>query len=236
MATEHINIEDLRLKENWIVALNFPDMGIVAFRVLGVEQLQFSPYVVQSAAGVDTFAPDQWKDAAKIPHPADVSIDNIFEVKQANILYQLFYGIKGVENRAYLQYPSGKPRRNLSVKAMYMKADYGYIDGSMSPFNDPHPCSEIWVPRNIDIAFSWYNKATVTQEIITKWLINMYKVEVIRDVDLVDKIINRKIECRIATLGGIESFSYDPAAVWGVNPVKFGDTKKEIATALCVTA
>jgi len=235
MTSEHINIEDLRLKENWTVALNFPDMGIVAFRVLGIEQNQFSPYVVEYSSGVETFPIDAWKDAAKIPHPADTSIDNIFEVKQPDILYQLFYGIKGVENRAYMQYPSGKPRRNLSVKAMYMKADYGYVDGRMSPYNDPKPCSEIWIPRNIDVAFSWYNTATIPQEIITKWIINMYKVQVIRDVDTLDKIINRKIECRIVTLGGIESFSYDPTAVWGVNPVRFTDTKADIATALCVS-
>jgi hypothetical protein len=236
MASEHQNIEDLRLKENWLVALNFPGMGIVPFRVLGIEQNQFSPYVVEYATGNEVFPADGWKDAAKIPHPADRSIDNIFEVKQADILYQLFYGIKGVENRAYLQYPSGKPRRNLSVKAMYMKADYGYVDGRMSPYNDPKPCSEIWVPRNIDIAFSWYNTAPIPDEIITKWIINMYKVEVLRDVDIVDKIINRKLECRIVTLGGIESFSYDPSVIWGVNPVRLTDTKAEIAKALCVTA
>ena len=235
MVTEKITIEDLRLKENWLVALNFPNKGIVPFRVLGVEQNQFSPYLVKYSTTQEEFGPDQWKDAAKIPHPADSSIDNIFEVKQADILYQLFYGIQGVDRRAYLQYPSGKPRRNLSVKAVYMKADYGYIDGRMSPYNDPKPCSEIWVPRNVDIAFSWYNTAPVSQRIITKWIINMYRVQVVRDVDLVDKIINRKIECRIVTLGGIEQFQYEPSAVWGVNPVTLTDTKKEIAEALCVS-
>lgn len=234
MAVEKIDIDDLRLKENWLVALNFPGMGIVAFRVMAVEQNQFSPYLVKYTDAQEYFEPDQWKDAAKVPHPADVSIDNIFEVKQSDILYQVFYGIRGADNRAYMQYPSGKPRRNLSVKAMYMKADYGYVDGGMSPYNDPKPCSEIWIPRNIDVAFSWYNTAAVRREIITKWVINMYKVELIRDVDLLDKIIKRKIECRITTLGGIESFQYDPVAVWGVNPVRFTDDKSEIAAALCV--
>jgi hypothetical protein len=235
MTTEKLTIEDLRLKENWLVALNFPSMGIVAFRVMALEQNQFSPYLVNYSTTQEPFDADQWKDAAKIPHPADPSIDNIFEVKQSDVLYQVFYGIKGVDNRAYMQYPSGKPRRNLSVKAVYMKADYGYVDGRMSPYNDPKPCSEIWIPRNIDIAFSWYNNAAVQQDIITKWIINMYKVQLIRDVDLLDKIIKRKVECRIVTLGGIESFQYDPVGVWNVNPVKFTDTKDEIAEALCVT-
>lgn len=232
--TEKTTIEDLRLKENWLVALNFPDMGIVPFRVLGIEQNQFAPYLVKYSDDVEEFQPYQWKDAAKIPHPDDASIDNIFEVKQANILYQIFYGIKGTDRRAYLQYPSGKPRRNLSVKAVYMKADYGYVDGKMSPYDDPKPCSEVWIPRNIDVAFSWYNNAAVPQRILTKWIINIYNVQVIRDVDLVDKIINRKVECRIVTLGGIEHFQYDPVSVWGVNPVRFTDNKREIARALCV--
>jgi hypothetical protein len=234
MTTEKITIDDLRLKENWLVALNFPGAGIVAFRVMAVEPNQFSPYLVRYSSTQEHFDADQWKDAAKIPHPTDPSIDNIFEVKQSDILYQVFYGIKGTDNRAYMQYPSGKPRRNLSVKAVYMKADYGYIDGGMSPYDDPKPCSEIWIPRNIDVAFSWYNTAAVQQDILTKWIINMYKIQLIRDVDLLDKIIKRKIECRIVTLGGIEQFQYDPIAVWGVNPVKFTDTREEIAESLCV--
>ena len=228
-------IEDLTLLENYLVALNFPNMGIVPFRIETREQLIFDPYTVKYSSTSNPFPADTWKDSAKLGHPTDTSIDNLFEVDTTLRLYQIFFGIKGSDIRAYLSYPSGTPRRSLDIKSISSKADFGFIDGSMSPYNDPKPVSEIWVPKDLDIGFAWYNRASVAQLIQTKWIINMYGVQPIKDVDLVEKILKRKGEganCRIVTMGGLGPFVYSAHAIWGVSPIKFDATRDDIKDAL----
>lgn len=228
-------IDDLTLKENFLVALMFPDKGIVPFRVLAREQFKFDPYVIEYSAAVTPFELDGWKDPSKLGHPTDTSVDNILEVDEAKHLYQVFYGIRPSDARAYMNYPSGKPRRNLDIKEVSARADFGYVDGNMSPYDDPQSVSEFWGPKDLDVSFGWYNPSSVSQIIITKWIINLYAVEVIKDVDLVEKILKRRVECRIATLGGVESFSYSPENVWKVSPIPLTATKEEIEIALGIT-
>lgn len=227
-------IDELQLLENYLLALNFPDKGIVPFRILTKEQIVWDPYVVNYSSTTTQFPADGWKDSAKIGHPTDTSVDNILEIDTKLRLYQLFYGIRQSDVRAYLSYPEGKTRRSIDAKAVSSRADFGFVDGSMSPYDDPKPVSEVWIPKDLDIGFSWYNRASVEQEISVKWIMNMYGVELIRDVDLVEKMIRRKVECRIATLGGVDSFIYDTKTVWGVNPIQLTATPEEIAAALGV--
>lgn len=226
------NIDELALLENYLLALNFPGNGIVPFRVLTREQTVWDPYVVNYSSTTTPFPADTWKDSARLGHPTDNSVSNIFEVTNKLHIYQLFYGIKHSDTRAYPTYPEGVTRRNLDAKNMSAKSDFGYIDGSMSPYNDPKPVSEIWIPEAINIGFAWYNAAPVAQTIVTKWIVNMYGVKLIKDVDLVEKILNRKVECRIATLGGLQSFIYDTNAVWGVSPIPIDANRAEIASAM----
>ena len=227
-------IDDLTLKENFLVCLNFPDKGVVPFRVLAREQLKFDPYVIGYTGTSNVFTADVWKDASKLGHPSDTSVDNILEVDTALQLYQVFYGITPSVVRAYMNYPSGKPRRNLNIKEVSSKADFGYIDGYMSPYDDPQSVSEFWVPKDLDVSFAWYNPASVSNIITTKWIINLYAVGIIKDVDLVEKILKRRVECRIVTLGGVDAFSYPVDNVWHVTPIPLTATKEEIAEALGV--
>lgn len=227
-------IEDLTLLENYFLALNFPGSGIVPFRVLAREQIVWDPYVIEYSSTESVFEADGWKDSSKIGHPTDTTVDSIFELTNSNHLMQLFCGIQHADVRAYLTYPEGKTRRNLDVKSVSRKADFGFVDGSMSPYNDPQPVSEVWIPKSLDIGYSWYNRASVEQDVIVKWIINLYDVEILKNVDMVEKILNRRVECRIATLGGVDSFRYNVEGVFGVNPIPFGAGKDAISEALRV--
>lgn len=227
-------IDDLTLRENHLLCLNFPDKGVIPFRIMAREQFKFDPLVIEYSTTATPFEPDGYKDHSKLGHPTDTSVDNILEVDEAKHLYQVFYGIRPSAIRAYMNYPSGKPRRNLDIKEVSSRADFGYIDGEMSPYDDPQPVSEFWVPKDIDVSFGWYNAASGSNIVVTKWLINLYAVEIIKDVDMVQKILNRRVTCRIATLGGVESFSYASENVWRVSPIPLTATREEIAAALGV--
>jgi len=227
-------IDELQLLENYLLALNFPDKGIVPFRILTREPIVWNPYVIEYSSTATPFPADGWKDSTKIGHPTDTSVDNILEIETKLRLYQVFYGIRQSDVRAYLSYPEGQTRRNIDAKAVSSRANFGYVDGSMSPYDDPKPVSEVWIPKDLNIGFSWYNRASVEQEIYVKWILNMYGVELIKDVDLVERMLRRKVECRIATLGGVASFIYDTNAVWGVTPIPLTATREEIEVALGV--
>ena len=51
-------IEDLTLLENYFLALNFPGLGIVPFRVLAREQIVWDPYVIEFSSTTTPFEAD----------------------------------------------------------------------------------------------------------------------------------------------------------------------------------
>lgn len=226
------NIDELQLLENYLLALNFPTKGIIPMRVLSKEQVTWDPYVVNYSSTTTEFPADGWKDPAKIGHPTDRSVSNILEVSNAAHIYQLFYGIKQQSTRAYLSYPTGVARRNIDIKSVSARCDFGFVDGSMSPYDNPQPCSEMWIPRGIDVGFAWHNRSSRAETITVKWIMNIYAVELIEDLELIDKILKRKTECRIATMGGNDAVAYDTEAVWGVSPIPLDATRDDVMTAM----
>lgn len=222
-------IDELQLLENYLLALNFPAKGVIPMRVVSKEQIVWDPYVVEYSSSTTPFPADGWKDSAKLRHPTDTSIDNIIEVDNAAHIYQLFYGIKQQGARAYMSYPTGKTRRNLDAKTISARCDFGFVDGAMSPYDNPQPCSEVWIPKGIDVGFAWHNNSPVEEIVTTKWIMNIYAVELIEDINLIEKILGRKTECRIATMGGNDSFAYDTTAIWNMLPIPLNSTKEEIA-------
>lgn len=232
-------IEHLFLKENFLLALNFPNAGIVPFRVMGREQIEYKyQAVTKTNEGVlsttGTVAADTQVDSARLSL-STFNIDNILRITDCNHVYQVFTGIKPSAIRQYLYYPFEKSRRNLDVKPIYTKAPFGFIDGFESSYNTPSEQTEVWIPKGVDVGFAWYNPLTTAEEIDIKMLINRYLVKVIRDGDTVEGILKGKIPARIATLGGIDSFDYDARSVFNADFVPLDATRDQIDSALKMT-
>jgi len=220
-------IKDRFLKENQLVGLNFPGQGYIFYRATGVETIY---YEYDESPG--SIAANTQEDAARLPMSA-YSIDNMLRVENCDHLYQVFMGWKPGAVRQYLYYPYETARRNLDVKRIYTKSPFGYIDGFESPYDCPSPDTEIFIPKDVDVAFAWWNPLSESVTVEEHILIRRMQVDIIRDSDLIEKILKGTQPCRLVTLGGIDSsFDYDAKSILDVGFVKLGATRSEIEEAV----
>ncbi len=220
-------IEHLFLKENQLVGLGLPGQGFLFYRCLGVEKTEYEYTESPSSVAADTF-----EDSSRLPMSA-YSIDNLLRVTSCNHLYQVFMGWKPGCIRQYLYYPYETSRRNLDVKKVYSKSMFGFLRGFDSPFDDPSPETEIWIPRDVDVGFGWWNPTQSSETVTVKLVIRRLAVDILRDVDLVSRILSGSQPCRLVSVGGIQdSFSYAAREKLDVDPVKLNFQRSEIEAAI----
>jgi len=234
-------IEHLFLKENYLLALNFPGVqegGILPLRILAREMLQYKYQAVTETsegarATTGTVAADTQEEVTRLTL-STYNIDNILRVTDCNHVYQVFMGIKPSAIRQYLYYPFEKSRRNLDVKSTFTKSPFGYIDGFESPYNYPSEQTELWIPKGIDVGFAWHNPLSTAEQIDINLFVVRYLIKVLRDADTVEGILKGKVPARVTTLGGLESITYDSRNVFNADLIQFDATREQIEAALAM--
>jgi hypothetical protein len=234
-------IEHLFLKENYLLALNFPGVqegGILPLRILAREMLQYKYQAVTetsegSRATTGTVAADTQEEVTRLTL-STYNIDNILRVTDCNHVYQVFMGIKPSAIRQYLYYPFEKSRRNLDVKSTFTKSPFGYIDGFESPYNYPSEQTELWIPKGVDVGFAWHNPLSTAEQIDINLFVVRYLIKVLRDADTVEGILKGKVPARVTTLGGLESITYDSRNVFNADLIQFDATREQIEAALAM--
>jgi len=218
-------INNLILKENFLLGLSFPAVGNVFFRVTARE---FVPYIYDEIGDV---AADEWIDSSRLALSAK-NITDILDVEDCDMIHQMFMGISPSPLKGYLHYPMESMRGNLDATNNYTKSDFGFIDGFESSFNDISPKSEVWIPKDMKVGWAWHNPTDRTIRAMLNLMIVRYRVDVVRDSDLIHRILTGRKECRIATVGGVDVIQYNVRHTWDINPVKFGATLDEIDAAV----
>lgn len=240
-----ISFEDVEkriLKENYLLLLGFPDLGYVPLRVRFREEFKYiyDPVAEGLFTGV----------------PASTSIDgitnlgrvsatklgsnllpgrpiNVFAIDRDDRLYQMFYGVAPSWIRVFLSYPSERGQRNLEL-SVWSEAypSFGYVDGYESPLLKPSAKTEIFILPKTDFAFTFINPTPIPARPLLSFIVNRLIVEVIRDAELVKKMIDRKIESAIRTVAGLAGIRYDVKAIYKVTPIPLYASKEEIEEAL----
>jgi len=219
-------ISDRFIKENHLVGLGFPAQGYIFYRVNGVETIYYNYDEVGSIAA------DTQEDVARLGISAD-NIDNLLRVDQCNHIYQVFMGWQPGAIRQYLSFPYETVRRNIDVRRVKNKGDFGYIDGFDSPWDCPSPDTELLIPYKVDVGFAWYNPLQQAESLEINLVIRRLSADVLRDVDLIDRILKGSQPCRLATLGGVsDSFGYQSVEHLKVDFVGFNFTKDQIQKAV----
>lgn len=247
MVRGQVNFEDYLerldktiVKENYNVGLGFKE-GYIFFRVERRElfPLLYDPFTeITNFAGVGTvdMSPLQYIAAKELPSTTLATTD-IFKVDDPNHIYQLFYGISPSVCRIFLAYPRETEINQLD-EGLHSSAYpiFGYIDGFESPLNRPGPRSQVFVPMGPLLGFAFYNYAPYNIKPLLRFIVNRLAVDTIRDVDLIDRILKRKVECTFAPVGGIASPWGTSTEIymkqWKVTPVSLLATKTEIAAAV----
>lgn len=219
-------IENRFVKENHLVGLGFPTQGYLFMRVTGVESIHY----MYDEFG--TIAADTQADAARLDRAAD-SIDNVLRVTDCDHIYQVFMGWQPGCVRQYLYYPYETGRRNMDVRRILSKGDFGFIQGFDSPWDCPSPDTEIFIPKDVDVGFAWYNESEETVTLRISLLIRRLSIDILRDADLIEKILAGKQPCRLVTLGGVgDSFGFKARETLDVDFIELGTTRAKIEEAV----
>jgi len=230
-------IEDLFLLENYLLGLVFPAKGYVFFHIERIEDYMYLYDRILDVATLTTagqISADEHLSAVRL---LDEAGNDILEVEEKDHIYHIFYGINPSHLKTYWYFTKTVARGAPDVTTMTPKAKWGYIDGFKSPFEAPSLKTEKFIPYGENMTgFAFHNPGTVpirrADNPMLKFQGKMYGVSVIKDVDLIEGILARKVNARLATLGGLETFTYNIHEVYGVKPVPFMATRAEIEEAV----
>ena len=221
-------IEPHFIRENQYVGLGFPNQGYVFWKVRSIENINYEGYTESPG----TIAADTKADSARLPIASD-SIDNLLEVKECHHLYQVFMGWSPGVVKRWESYPVETLRKSLDVKLVTVGGDFGDITGFESPKTAPSPQTELWIPTAIDVGFAWENPSNVSVDVEISMMIRRIEVRVLRDADLIEKILKGNQPCKLKSLGGIEgSLNYNTRSRLDVGTLFLDATRDEIEAAV----
>ena len=235
-----VRIDKQLVKENYNIGFGFRD-GWIFFRVTHRELF---PLLYDLIAEIpDVFGVGEINmPAGKYVTPKELKSDtlaatNIFAVKEKKHAYQLFYGMSPSVLRMFPAYPRETEINQLDV-GLHLPTYpiFGFIDGFESPLDAPSPRSMLFVPYGPLIGWAFYNYAPYSIQPMIRFIVNRLKIETIKDPDLVMKILERRVECTFATIGGVDApwgtSKENYREWWGVLPVPLLATREEVERAV----
>lgn len=231
------------VRANYNVGLAFKE-GYIFFRVT---RREFFPFLYDPFDEITNFAgagnidmpAGAYINAVELPSP-ELNAPDIFKVDDPLRMYQVFYGISPDVCRVFFNYPRETAINQLDegIHTPSYPA-FGFIDGFESPLSLPSPRSGFFIPQGPLPAFAFYNPAPYNIKPMLRFAMNRLQVEVIKNQDLINKIIERRVECTLASIGGLSSpvslglATYD--SNWGVQPIDLLSSQATITAALADT-
>jgi hypothetical protein len=240
-------IEDRILQPNYLLMLGFPD-GWVPLRILYADPLFYFVYdpiaegamtgPIPAAVSTNGITGLGWQDPIRFSSSyIPGRPDNVLRLGTSNIgqLIQTFIGISPKMLRLYRQVPMGTNVASLPSVPNAWSSTYnqmGWIDGRESPFSAPSPRSEMIIPPMLDVAFAMANPTPEPMNPLFLLVINRVSAGVIGDVDLIEKMLSRRVYVKYYNVGGLNQYTYDVKSYYGITPIQLNATKQDIANAL----
>ena len=240
-----IRIDKHLVRENYNIGMGFSS-GWVFFKVQRRETFHYLydliaeiPTIFNTAlvpAAID-MASLQYVTALELPSASLGNTTNIFTLSNKKHAYQIFYGVSPSVLRVFPAYPRGTEINELDA-GMHTQTYpvFGSVEGFESPLNAPSPRSMLFIPYSALLGFAFHNPAPYNIQPLLRFIVNRLEIEPINDPEYVMKILENRVECTKATLGGIDNpFTVNNAQFkewWGVLPVKLGANRNEVDKAV----
>ena len=180
---DYLVVEKL-VKPGYYVGVLF-SQGPVFFKVLSREILEYTYTVSNVPSRTVT---NEWIE------PVDDMNRRILEPEQDKYVLQVMFGIRPALMRVYLQFPPRVDRWSLRGTRK-PGGPTGYVDGFMSPYDNPSIRSELWCWKDLYPAFMLYNDHDETMNAILKFYVAKIKYKIIRDRDTIKAFIEDKRRC-----------------------------------------
>jgi len=171
------NITDKFLNEGSLFGLKFRQ-GYTFIEVTGWEQVKYEPFV-----GVGSIGPKASSGFSRLNDPSG---DDVLHVGKGN--KQVIHAAIGCEPafiRRYTNYPEGQNRlRTMPNLGTPVSGDnYGYVDGTDSPYSDPTDAEELMVPPGTHLDFNFYNPDSREREPVLSIMTRVYDIRVLDPSD-----------------------------------------------------
>jgi hypothetical protein len=153
--------------------------------------------------------------------------DDIFTMSEERPYRILHFGI-GIypENvKVWKQQPSGVTLTGWSRKIVTKAGDpFDYIDGNLSPFDEPTRISEsvMWFKGSLYLGLRNDEPISVTPKLHI--LGGGYDSWLLTDKSLADKMVKGVIPCRFITVGGLAEYQYTIPEEWKEKGFTYGLT------------
>jgi hypothetical protein len=150
-----------------------------------------------------------------------------------DIFYQVFIGADPLGLRVLIQQPYRVDQKVLPVvghTTNYFQA--GYIDARMSRLTHPDPKSMCVVAPGISLATGYVNSDPQQAYPLLMFWINACRCAVVTDPQLVKSMIDVDGMAKYLTVGGIQTYPYDPKSYYGIAGVQLDYTLSEIEAGL----
>ena len=232
---DYSRIEQLLLKENHNVGLAFAE-GFVFLRVL-YRELVWVTYD-PSIEGLTTLVniPGRtFRSKQLFSSPSgELNVPNVFKVDKSFHVYQIFIGIQPSQAKLFLAAESTE-QKELDVATWGTNSDYrfGYVDGFQSQFYRPGPQGELFLTPQLGETFGVFNPMPYTMSPTFSFSINRMQIAVIKDGNMVSRMLQGVTPARLASVGGgIASPRYNMEKEWKVKPVRLDATAEEVRAAV----
>lgn len=140
--------------------------------------------------------------------------DDYFKVSDPFIIYHMGVGIYPDRIRLFKMI-NGVPQQTLDFDLQVTPdKDHSFIDGMLSPYDEPKAISQEIVVKGVRIRYGLKNTYSFDVQPVLKFLGAMYVVQQITDDETINKIIEGKIPCRFEPLGWLTPFTFTKPDEW----------------------
>lgn len=210
-------IRTLVLRENYNFALIFPidvrkemKFELYFFRVARV-------YPIERVYVLPEMAPGEKRDFTYFGEAGPGAGDDIFamsEERPYRILH-FSYGVAPPDVKVWRQQPSGFTSTGWSRKVPTAVGDpVDYIDGRLSPFEEPTRASETVMWYKGSVTFGVKNDCPVSVVPKLRFLGAGYDCWLISDRAVVERAVRGAIPCRFISVGGLAEVRYTVPDEW----------------------
>ena len=216
--------EGERLMFQWHEGWTFHEIFAIEITVIEPWNLKLLPLVKTTGK----------QEGVRLRNLEDQHIFDVTEELAREVVIHAAIGLKPIEVRAYVRYPSGQDYRGrpLSFSSINPGDDWGYVTGADSPYPNPTAALEFYFTYSLDALFSFYNKddrAHLPTLNIPMHFYQLYHLDPNNKFDA--KIIGRMARHTIArtpwTFGTVKQVAkYPMSEYWKVKPVPLSKARK----------
>lgn len=216
------------LKDNFLFGIRFQE-GWIFGRVIRQMVFNYAPWhLIDSTGSKIEIDPLSFEQEHTFLDPRNTAKEILYldDGKNQGMPWFMWgsFGVRPRWIRMYIKYPEGGTHvgkiPNLDPLRPQQGDDFGYIDSSRSPYDDPTDYYEVILPPFTKVGAEYYN--THPERRLTPTLNLMFQIVWFKPIssDLIDDIMNRRVPHRLFTAGHVGYLlPYKLSEYWDLEPV-----------------